>query len=95
MTPGWNACLPPIGECPDWCAEGFHAWEADGDEYKRTHQSANLASAGADYTLALYRVDCWFDGRLQACEPAVILNGEALTVESAGLLAADLAEALR
>ncbi len=86
---------PPAGGCPDWCAEGFHAFEPDGDEYKRTHQSANLASAGADYTLELYRVDYWVDGRLQVCEPIVIINDEVLTAGSAGRLAADLADALR
>ncbi len=94
MTPGWNACLPPIGECPDWCAEGCHPWEPEADEYKRTHQSANLASAGDGYTLQLYRLELWFDGRLQVCEPVVIVNNEVLSVESAGLLAADLAQAL-
>lgn len=83
-----------MAPCPEWCQEGFHPWEPDADEYRLEHQSDNLASAGAGYTLQLYRLDLWFDGRLQVCEPAVILNGEALTVESAGLLTVDLTQAL-
>ncbi|MDP9461654.1 MAG: hypothetical protein M3Q22_15870, partial [Actinomycetota bacterium] len=62
------------------------AWEPEADEYGRAHQSTNLASAGADYTLELYRVDYWVDGHLQVCEPVVIINDEVLTAGSAGRL---------
>ena len=84
--------FPPLTECPSWCIyPAGHQWDRDGDEFARDHDSDNLASPGARYTLRLYRIDNWHDGILEIRDaiPVLVLDDECIDRPSADLLAAD------
>ena len=55
-----DGAMPPVTPCPSWCGDGFHAWEPDGDEWRREH-SRQLAPDGADWSARLFTWD-YFDG---------------------------------